>query len=88
MTDRHLSLSTLARSGLEIYVTDPAHDDDARPRFAVSSTFDFQRADSSRVADMLTEAANSADRDGDARVRDAPTALAKEARAVGARIGE
>ena len=81
-----LHVGTNQVCGLEIYVFDPAHDvdPDATPMFETDAPFPgtltgstLEVTDTRLAALMLTEAANSADEDGDAEVRDALTRLAR-----------
>jgi hypothetical protein len=59
--------------GLEIYIFDPCHDDDGFP--GTLAGFVLTVTDCERACELLTDAANSADDDKDAPVRDALTTL-------------
>ena len=59
--------------GLEIYIFDPAHDEDAFPGSLAG--FVLTITDRERACSLLTDAANSADDDRDPAVRDALTTL-------------
>ena len=59
--------------GLEIYIFDPCHDEDNFPGSLAG--FVLTVTDRERACDLLTDAANSADDDKDAAVRDALTTL-------------
>jgi len=59
--------------GLEIYIFDPAHDEDEFP--GTLAGFVLTVTDRDRACELLIDAANSADDDKDAPVRDALTTL-------------
>lgn len=75
MTERAITLrvGSLQLCGLEIYIFDPCHDEENFPGSLAG--FVLTITDRERACELLTDAANSADDDGDAAVRDALTTL-------------
>ena len=74
-TTLSVRVGVLQASGLEIYVTDPAHDEPF-PAVVDGSRLRFETADRDTVFWRLADAANSADGDKDAELRDALQRLA------------
>jgi hypothetical protein len=75
-----LRIGDFQRAGLEIYVLDPAHDEDGPLPFCVDldrRLLVLDKSQRSATFDRLTEAANSADDGGDTKIRDALAALAR-----------
>jgi hypothetical protein len=70
-------LTDVEHGALEIYIFDPAHDEEPFPGAIVGKVLRLD--DPEACANLLTEAANSADND-DAIMRNALTRLASEAR--------
>ncbi len=68
-----LRVGSLQLCGLEIYIFDPCHDEDAFPGSLAG--FVLTVTDRDRACELLADAANSADDDKDAPVRDALTTL-------------
>ncbi len=68
-----LRVGSLQLCGLEIYIFDPCHDEDAFPGSLAG--FVLTVTDRDRACELLMDAANSADDDKDAPVRDALTTL-------------
>jgi hypothetical protein len=70
-----VKLSPAQRAAVEIYVTDPAHEEDY-PEATLRGSMLFLDASIERAAEILIEAANSADvGDGETADRGARTAL-------------
>lgn len=68
-----LRVGAIQLCGLEIYIFDPAHDEDEFP--GTLAGFVLTVTDRERACELLTDAANSADDDRDPAVRDALTTL-------------
>lgn len=68
-----LRVGRFGLAGLEIYIFDPCHDEDAFPGSLAG--FVLTVTDRERACSLLTDAANSADDDRDPAVRDALTTL-------------